>query len=69
MAMKVPEEFRGLLAAAQKAGWCLERSGSGHLRLVPPDGGKSIYCAMTPGRGGRQRRNLRADLRRRGVKV
>lgn len=50
----------------RERGWEWEKTKSGHIRYRPKDGGRPVIGAGTPGRG-RADRNLRADLRRRGL--
>lgn len=65
----VPRQFRVLVRVATAAGWRCQRTGSGHLALYPPDQTVDpVYLAGSPS-DHRAWRNVRALLRRRGLKV
>ena len=61
-----PPEYRALLLAAVSQGWTATHTGSTHIRLDPPGGGKPVFAGGTS-YGGRATKNLRAKLRRAGV--
>jgi hypothetical protein len=60
---RLPAEIRDAIAQARRAGWTLETTGGGHLRLRPPGEGQSIIFACTPS-DVRASRNFLAKLRR-----
>lgn len=63
-------EVLELADLARAAGWVVERTQGRHMRFVPPGGkGRIVVASGTPGDGARAIRNLRADLRREGLKV
>jgi hypothetical protein len=63
-------EFRSLVTIAVKEGWTVEMTGKNHWRWVPKDPCQTILVVSgTPANGDRFVRNLKADLRRRGLGV
>lgn len=66
--MRVPEHLRELYAAAIEQGWTITWTGANHLRWRGPDG-RVAFCAGTPGPDPRDRYNVRAKLRRAGLKI
>lgn len=63
--LKVPEAFRPAYEAALAAGWTVTRTGGGHLRWKPPQGGP-VFTGATPG-GRRSKANTLSDLRAAGL--
>lgn len=61
----VDKDTRKLVKAAKAAGWSVTRSGSGHIRLIGPDG-QEVVSSSTPGNNGSVR-DLRRALRKAGV--
>ena len=61
-------DLRALLAAARACGWEVTMTKKNHYKLTSPEGGAPVYSGGTPS-DWRSNRNLRAHLRRRGVKV
>lgn len=60
-------DLRVIERTARKQGWIVELTRSGHIKFVPPDPGTpALVTAGTPS-DRRGLRNLRADLRRRGL--
>lgn len=58
-------EYGPLIEAALAAGWTLERTGGGHLRLRSPEGASVVFpSSPSDWRGAR---NLRSTLRRYGL--
>lgn len=53
--MSLKRDLKEILARVKEAGWTVDVTGGGHLRLAPP---ASEYRGL---------RNLRAMLRRRGL--
>ncbi len=53
---------------AQRAGWSIVPTGSGHWKWVRPDGTVGTITPHSPGRG-RSLHNVRADLKRAGLVV
>jgi hypothetical protein len=64
---RVPKALRPLAAAAMAQGWRITPTGSGHLRWEPPTG-RPVITASTM-RDGRSALNIRADLRRAGLRT
>lgn len=62
------KEYDPLIAAAWDAGWWAERSSKNYIILFPPDGGRFVPVPSTPS-GTRTLRNVRAQLRKRGLDV
>jgi len=63
-------EFRDLVKVATAAGWTIEMTAKNHWRWVPSDKCQPILIVSgTPANEAKFVRNLRADLRRRGLKV
>ena len=63
------KDVRELARIAAAQGWRVERTGKHHLRWVPPDRGRRvIYSGSTPS-DYRAIRNIRAMLRREGLRV
>lgn len=60
-------EMKQLRAAAEAAGWRVERSGGNHLKWIPPTGG-AVFTSATPS-DRRAAANMRRDLRRYGLDV
>jgi hypothetical protein len=58
-------ETRRLAAVAERAGWTVEPTRSGHLRFRGPDG--QVVVHSTTSSDWRAARNLRAQLRRAGL--
>lgn len=65
--MRIPKELQGLYRAAREQGWTVETSGGNHIRWLPPSG-RPIYSANTT-RDNREEKNVRAKLRRAGLKI
>lgn len=63
--MKVHPDLRKPLRAARKAGWGVEFTKGGHIRVTPPDG-PYIIMSATPS-DGHATKNAKADLRRAGL--
>jgi len=61
-----PKEHRDLMLKVLAQGWTATVTGSGHIKLTPPDGTAPIIAAMTAG-DRRGTLNLRSRLRRHGV--
>jgi len=65
----VVKELRELARVAVSQGWRVERTGKQHLRWVPPTRDKRvIYSGSTPS-DYRAIHNIRAMLRREGLRV
>jgi hypothetical protein len=64
--MSMKQDLADLRKFAEKHGWIVEETNSGHLRWVPPDGGPVAFSPKTPS-DYRGVRNFRAQLRRRGL--
>lgn len=64
------DKVRELVKAAVEAGWALSGpDGQGHLRLLPPDGGKPVMVSRTVVAQGRGIMNMRAALKRGGLDI
>lgn len=61
-------EIRKLARPALQTGWKPSWTGTGHLRLTPPDGGDPVVMPKSPS-DHRGLKNARAKLRRAGVSV
>jgi hypothetical protein len=62
-------EFRIMVKAAEAAGWTVEMTAKNHWKWTPVDKCQPILVVSgTPTNGGRFVRELRSDLRRRGLK-
>ena len=60
-------EMRVLLKQAERQGWRVSPTRSGHIKFVPPDPSiPALVTGSTPS-DRRSLRNLQADLRRRGL--
>ena len=62
------KDLRPLINTAQRQRWTVDITGSGHLRWKPPNGGNIYFSALTPS-DRRAIRQIRSELRRRGLKV
>ena len=60
-------DLRKLVRATEKQGAILSRTGGGHIRMKLP-GGQVAYTSATPS-DFRTTRNLRAELRRKGMEL
>lgn len=61
------QQLREWAALAERRGWRVVLGGS-HLKWYPPNGGKPLGTASTPGGGNRSIDNIRAKLRRAGLR-
>lgn len=66
--MRIPKPLQDLYRAARKQGWTVETSGGNHIRWLPPSGGRPVYSANST-RDNREAMNVRAKLRRAGLKI
>lgn len=67
--MASPKELKELVRIALDQGWRVEQLRSGHWRFLPPDRKLSpVVSAGTPS-DWRGLKNLRADLKRRGLRL
>ena len=64
--MKVHRELRPLVKAARNAGWDVSRTSGGHVRFDPPNG-RPVFGPWSAS-DWRSLKNLRAQLRRAGLK-
>lgn len=75
--MKIPKEYKPFIKAAEAAGWILDVTGKGHLRLRPPRGWRRaddtpanpVTCPQSPSDTYRGAKNFRRDLRKQGLDV
>lgn len=63
------KELQKLIKSARKQGWMVEKTRGGHIRFVPPDKDKPIVVSGSTPSDRRSVLNLRAQLRRTGLKV
>jgi len=73
-ARRVAKTFRGdkqraLFLRAVDAGWRFDRTGTGHVRLLGPEGQTLIVSTTAIADRGHGYRNLRADAKRKGLDV
>jgi hypothetical protein len=64
-----PRETRDLIVRAVEQGWTVQKTGSGHVRLDPPQPSTlgPVFAATTSTAQGRGVLNLRSELRKRGL--
>lgn len=69
MSDRVPRHLRDIVKVALAAGWTYDVTRGGHPRLTPPD--KSLSPVISGGTPSDHRalRNLKSDLRRRGLDI
>lgn len=64
--MSAPKEYRRIVKAAQRAGWLVEHSRSGHIKWYNSDG--KVMTTTTNSNGqGRGYRNHLAFMKRHGI--
>lgn len=61
------KDMRNIVRQALDQGWRMKRRKSGHIKLIGPDG--QVYFTGSTTSDNRAVKALRADLRRRGVKI
>jgi len=66
--MRIPKDYRPLIAAAREEGWTVSQTGGGHLRIASPGGGTVVFAPSTPSNH-RGLICLRLRLRKAGVPV
>ena len=63
-------DFRQLVEAAKAEGYTVKITHGGHWKFTPPDLSKGVFFAScSPNRPERFIRNVRRDLRSRGVRI
>ena len=60
---------RDLTKKLEQAGWELSKTRRGHIKAVPPNGGRVFYLAGTPGDRLRGDKNTLMAIRREGHPV
>lgn len=66
--MRIPKPLADLYRVAKEQGWRVETSGGNHIRWLPPDGSRPVYSANST-RDNREEKNVRAKLRRAGLRI
>lgn len=69
MSSDAMRQINGLLNTVIAQGGSVRRMGNGHYRVTPPNGGRQITLAGTPGGANRSIENSRAALKRVGFKI
>jgi hypothetical protein len=64
----VPRDLKPAAELAVSTGWRVQRTRSGHLKWVTPDG-RPVFCGSTPSKWKRGHENTIAKLRRAGLAI
>lgn len=67
--MKLPKDWKPLLRAATRQGWVIVPTKSNHIKLRSRDGKKQISMPSSPSDNQRGLKNMKAQMRRAGIKL